>query len=423
MRHESRYDIGDIKQDQDKKDVILNKLNALIYYTEGSIRKGLVNFDAQDNRFIGMPASLVRSFYFESDGVRIGRGPMVDASGNAFGNGNRVRGSRVGDTIVMENTQGPPNNAPATQAVTLTNFASAALYRYTPHVYNGNYNFSKFFNEWFKYPNGTLIQVQAGSQVYVIDNGLKRPISSFVMNQRGLDPVKVVTVSALEFSEFTDGEVMTPSDGSLLKNSIGQIFLMEGGARRRLSSFVAVQRKLDLGQAVVVSDQEILSYRDGGVALPKEGTLVKSRENAAVYVITNNEKRLLTAFVFKQRTFLSSDILTAEPGELDTYPSGSIMPPLDGTLVKSQTAPAVYHVGNGLLEPLTYFVFQQRGFKFSSVISVPAEELAQWSVGKPMPPETGAISRIRSAWWPIKRRRFMPRRSVTALRTRTIFLN
>lgn len=349
------------------------------------------NFDSAGNRYIGMPSSLVRSFYFEVGGVRVGRGPMVDAGNNAFGNGNRIRVARKGETITLENTVGPPYNAPPTQAVTLSNFATTALYRYTPHVYNGNYNFWRFFNEWFHYPNGTLIQTAGDAKIFVIDNGLKRPISNFVIQQRGLDPATVVTLSGLEFSEFPLGEVMAPKDGTLLKNSLGQVFLIEEGSRKLLSSFVAIQRRLDLTQGVVVPDEEIQSYKDGGKALPQEGTLVKAKDNPAVYIITNNEKRLLSAFVFKQRGFKFADVLSAEPGELDGYPTGKLMPPTDGTLIKAKEEPAVYHVGNGKLEPLTLFVFQTRGFKFKDVIVVSKAELGGWDVGKPMPPPTGLL--------------------------------
>ena len=353
------------------------------------------NFDSEDTRYIGMPASLMRSFNFESGGVRVGRGPLTDASGNAFGNGNRTRTARRGDVIVLENTQGPPNNAPATQSVTLTNFATTALYRYTPHVYNGNFNFHKFFTQWFRYANGTLLQT-AGGSVYVIDNGLKRQISVFVMTQRGLNPAAVITVSSGELSEFTAGDVMPPSDGTILKNSAGQTYLMENGERRLVSSFVAAQRKLNLAAAVLVPDAEITTYRDGGRALPAEGTLVKSRDNAAVYMITNNEKRLLSAFVFKQRALKFADVLTAEPGELDTYPSGTLLPPNDGTLIKASEEPAVYYVGNGQLQPVTYFVFVNRGLSFRDVVSVPLAELNSWTKGKLLPPPTGMLVKGRS---------------------------
>ncbi|MDZ4243654.1 MAG: hypothetical protein U1C57_00960 [Candidatus Doudnabacteria bacterium] len=349
------------------------------------------NFDASDNRFIGMPMSLMRSFNFEVGGIRVGRGPAVDALNNAYGNGNRVRTARKGDTIMFENTQGPPNNAPQYQQVTLSNFATAALYRYTPHVYNGNFNFNKFFIAWFRYPNGTLIQTAGDARVYVVDNDVRRPISSYVVTERGLNPAAVITLSALEFDAYSLGDVVPPKDGTLIKNSLGQIYLVEQGTRKLLTSFVAAQRKLNLAEAVVLPDDEITSYTDGGKALPAEGTLVKSKDNPAVYVITNNEKRLLSAFVFKQRKYSFADVLSAEAGELDGYPTGPLMAPLDGTLIKAAEEPAVYHVTNGQLQPLTFFVFTNRGFRFRDVISVPKAELATWELGKPMPPPTGLL--------------------------------
>lgn len=355
------------------------------------------NFDSADNRYIGMPSSLVRSFYFESGGARVGRGPLVDAGNNAFGNGNRVRTARMGDTITFENTTGAPNNAPATQVVTLSNFATTALYRYTPHVYNGNYNFSKFFTAWFRYPNGTLIAVAGDPKIYVIDNGLKRQISQLVITQRGLKLGALVGVSSVELSQYQTGDVMPPKDGTLLKNSQGLLFVIEDSARKSISTFVAAQRNLDALSAVAVPDDEVASYKDGGRALPLEGTLVKSRDNPAVYIITNDQKRLLSGFIFKQRGLKFADVLTAEPGELDTYPAGRLMTPLDGTLIKAAAEPAVYHVGNGQLEPLTLFVFTERGFRFKDVISVPQSELAEWEIGKPMPPSTGLLVKAKSS--------------------------
>ncbi len=349
------------------------------------------NFDAQENRYIGMPASLMRSFYYEVGGVRVGRGPMVDANNNSYGNGNRIRISRTGDTITLENTQGPPNNAPQYQTVILSNFATTALYRYTPHIYNGNYNFWKFFNEWFRYPNGTLLQTGSDSKIYVTDNGFRRQISTFVMTQRGLNSANIISVSNLEIAEFPVGDVMPPVDGTILRDSSNKYYLIDQDVRKLLSSFVAVQRKVDLATAQILPDIEIQSYKDGGVALPAEGTLVKSQDSPAVYIITNNQKRLLSAFVFKQRGYKFADVLEAKPGELDTYPTGLVMPPFDGTLVKAKDSPAVYHVGNGLLEPLTYFVFVERDFRFRDVISVDAVELELWQKGKPMPPPTGTL--------------------------------
>src|SRR3990167_8590122 len=277
----------------------------------GFYRQLFGTFDGEGNRWLGAAASLMRSFRAEVGGARVGRGPMVDAQNTTYGRP-VVRTARVGDSITLDNTLNGYSGVQQQQTVTLGNYATAALYRYTPHVYNGNYNFWKFYSTWFKYPNGTVIQTAGDARIYIIDNGLKRPISLFVIGERELDPTSVITVSSLEFNEFPRGEVVPPKDGTLLKNSIGQVFLIEAGTRKLLSSFVATQRKLNPASATVVPDDEIQSYTDGGRALPEEGTLVKSKDNPAVYIIINYEKRLLSGFVFKQRGYSFANVRSEE---------------------------------------------------------------------------------------------------------------
>ena len=62
---------------------------------------------------------------------------------------NKKTGYQVGDTIRVHNTYPNHHNAPREQYVYIDNRATAALYRYTPHVYNGNYRFWHLYNEWF----------------------------------------------------------------------------------------------------------------------------------------------------------------------------------------------------------------------------------------------------------------------------------
>jgi hypothetical protein len=50
---------------------------------------------------------------------------------------------KVGETRILANT------GYANISVTFQNKSTASLYRYTPHVFNGNYNFWKYFNDWF----------------------------------------------------------------------------------------------------------------------------------------------------------------------------------------------------------------------------------------------------------------------------------
>ena len=95
--------------------------------------------------------------------------------------------------------------------------ATAALYRYTPHVFNGNYNFWKFFQEWFKYPNGTLVALAGGAETYVIEDGSKQLVPDFVAQARGLNIAGKVTISPNEYADYPTGTVYGPADNTVIK--------------------------------------------------------------------------------------------------------------------------------------------------------------------------------------------------------------
>ena len=59
---------------------------------------------------------------------------------------------QVGQWMHFYNTFPNPYGGPPEQDVHIDNQATASLYRYTPHVYNGNYNFWRLFNQWFVDP-------------------------------------------------------------------------------------------------------------------------------------------------------------------------------------------------------------------------------------------------------------------------------
>jgi hypothetical protein len=137
------------------------------------------NYDSANNRYIGASKSLMKSF--STDG---GRGPIINGSS-----------AKVGQTITIENTTGAPYNAPASTLVTLANKATAALYRYTPHVFNGNYNFWKFFQNWFRFPNGTVLGIAGDAKNYIIQNGTRMLLPDFVAKARNLSTVNINSTS------------------------------------------------------------------------------------------------------------------------------------------------------------------------------------------------------------------------------------
>jgi len=104
---------------------------------------------------------------------------------------------KVGQTYTFSNPYGAVCNEP--MSVTIETRATAALYDYTPHVYNGNYNFFKLLKRYFpktakNYPDGSLLQVSGEAGVWLIQNGQKRPFSSYSALISRFDTKKIINI-------------------------------------------------------------------------------------------------------------------------------------------------------------------------------------------------------------------------------------
>lgn len=355
------------------------------------------NFDAQGNRYIGAPDSLMRSFNTPN-----GRGPLVDVSNSVYGSP-LIRTSRVGDTIYLDNTQGPPYNAPATEKVTLSNLATAALYRFTPHVYNGNYNFWKFFSTWFKYANGTLLRVQPGNNIYIIDNGAKSLLVNFVMFSRGLDPNNpaIANVDSSSLNDYQTSAPYPPTDNTIVKvinsSGIGSLYVFENGIKYSLSTFGLQQRNLNPVNAFTASQQEADQFPSGGLLPPLDGTLVQAGGSKTVYIIKGGKKYALTAFTAQQLGISFKNLVVLTPNEVSQYADGGFLLPKDGTLLKFPNSQTVYILQNQLLHPISATVFKLYGYSFKDVAVINAGELANAAFGKFLTPPDGTFVQLENS--------------------------
>lgn len=338
-------------------------------------------FDGQGNRYIGAPGSLMRSFNTAG-----GRGPAVDANGNAFGS--TIRTSHVGDTITLQNTMGNPNAQP-TQTITLQDSATAALYRYTPHVYNGNYNFWKFYDQWFRYPNGTLLRLQGDNNTYIVNNGLKSLIPNFVITARNLNPNSAITVSPTELSSIDPGPLYGPTDNTVIKDASGKLFVFENSEKHPVSAFVLSQRGLNAANAIGVAQNEADMFATAALLAPKEGTMIQGANSKTVYVIQNQQRMILSGFTFKQYGYSFKNVAHLPQDEVDQYAGGTdFLLPKDGTLVKMIGSDRVYLLQNGMLHPISATVFKLRGYRNASVAILDSGELTAANVdGYVAPPE------------------------------------
>lgn len=322
------------------------------------------NFDAANNRYLGAPKSLMKSFNTPG-----GRGPWVNGGV-----------AKVGDTIEIFNTQGPPNNAAPSQMVTLSNSATAALYRYTPHVFNGNYNFWKFMNQWFRYANGTLIKASDG-KTYVIQNGTRQYVPNFVAQARNLNLASSISVSENELQSYPQDKIYGPADNTIVKVSgQTQMYVFINNVKHPASDFVIQQRKLNPSSALTISPEDSALFQDGSVLTPSDGTVVKGQGQAAIYLVDNGSLKLFSPFTFEQRK--AAKLVQVIPdSEINSYSKSGFVPPLEGTLIKASNDLTIYLVGTGLKHPLSAQVFKSRNLSFKNVATLSPDEVGSLALG------------------------------------------
>ena len=317
------------------------------------------NLDSSSNRYLGAAKSLSKSFSAQG-----GRGPSING-----------KVSHVGDTITLDNTLGGYDGVTPQQTITLLNSATAALYRYTPHVFNGNYNFWKFFTAWFKYANGSLLKLSNSDSIFIIQNGLKQPVPKFVATARALNLNNSTVVSQAELNDYQTDKVYGPSDNTIVKGGDGSKYVFIESVPHPVSSFVIKQRGLDPDLAYNITPDELGLFSIGSVLPPKDGTIIRGATNKSVYLVVEGKIKPYSAYTFVQNKITPKQIITVADSEITTYAVNGFVAPLDGSLIKSLNDNSVFLIQSGIKQPVLADIFKNRGYTLKQIAAISADEV------------------------------------------------
>lgn len=295
-------------------------------------------------------------------------------------------GFRAGQTYTVTNTGRPAS------IVTPANNATAGLYNYTPHVYNGNFN---FYNLWmryftFSYPNNTLLQVKGEPGVWLIQNGVKRPFLTKGALTSRYDLNKVIQVNKTVLDKYPKGAPIKFPQYSLIQSPAGTIYLLVDDTKRGIDSTEAF-RKIGFNPEEVVSAswEDVNAYSDGlpitATSSYPTGALLQDSVSGGVYYVTEGTKAPLWDRVLLKTKFKWKSITKETPEKLASYKT--VEPAIfnDGELLKSSISPAVYVIDNKKKRPITSGkIFEELGYSWKNVITVPVKILALYADGDPL---------------------------------------
>lgn len=293
---------------------------------------------------------------------------------------------KAGHTYTVTNTGRPPS------VITPVNNATAALYNYTPHVYNGNYN---FYNLWlryftFNYPNNTLMQVKGEPGVWLIQNGQKRPFITRGALTSRYDPEKVIPVNKNELDRYPTGQPIKFAQYSLIRSPRGTIFLIVDDKRRGFASAEAF-RLIGINPEEVTDAgwEDINAYEEGEPITESSvyptGALLQDKSTGGVYYVVDGTKAPLWDSVLLKTRFRNRSITPETPEKLAAFTT--VEPAIfhDGELLKSNAGPAVYVIDQGAKRPVASGeLFEKLGYRWSNIIIVPPKILALYPEGAPL---------------------------------------
>lgn len=273
--------------------------------------------------------------------------------------------------------------------VTIQNRATAGLYNYTPHVYNGNYNFWKIWQRYFtqNYLNGSLLQAEGENGVWLIQNGVKRAFlsRSALTSRYNIDHIQIVAKADLD--KYITGTPIKFPQYSIVRLPNGRIYLLVDATKRRFANPEAF-RQLGFNPEEIIQAglTELDDYQEGEVITTSSayltGALLQDKTTGGVYWYSANIKYPIWDSAFLKTKYKNRKIIPVPSTQLATYQTGEPIRFEDGDLVKSDISPTVYVIENGLKRPFdSAETFLKLGYKWSNILTFSPKILGLHSDG------------------------------------------
>lgn len=238
--------------------------------------------------------------------------------------------------------------------------------------------------------NKRLIKAKTSSAVYMIEDGIKKPIiSAEVFKENKLNWSDIETVEAEELDSYAEGDVLNYPDGVLVKGSSPAVYVISGGRKRPVKSAKAFLRLgYKWNQIRKIRDAELNAYPTDSYVTETsdhpEGALIREKGKPGVYVIKGGKKRpIRSADIFNTRAYQWDRVLEVEKKFLDKFQDGDTETYPDGTIVQGEGRAGVYIIDKGKKRAFRSAKdFTSMKKKWSNIKKIKATEIDALSSGE-----------------------------------------
>ncbi len=302
---------------------------------------------------------------------------------------------QAGKPYTIYNTINPYlNSNKRSMTVIPENRATAALYDYTPHVFNGNYNFYKLWNRYFPsisrtYPDGSVIKAKNDPRVWLIEGGHKRLFANWSAFISRFSPKQIVQVTKADLNKYPTGNIIKFANYSVVQTPNKKIYLLVDKQKRPFVS-EAVFKKIGFnpGEIEVATVADLQSYKTGSSITATStyvtGALLQDQKTHKIYYVQNGTRALVDKILLPLK-FPYQRIIKVSSKKLEAYATTSPILLNEGTLVKTTSFPTVYLISGGKKRPFaSEAVFKKLGYNYANVVAVSSQFLYNYNMGKPI---------------------------------------
>ena len=234
---------------------------------------------------------------------------------------------------------------------------------------------NKWFS--LEYPDGSLLHADGETDVWVIQNGTRRTFKSLAVLQSRYDYVNMITVSKNDIDKYPEGPEIKFANYSLLRAPSGAIYLLVDDEKRHITSMDVFRTLgFNLEEVVEASFADLADYNDGKLismesAYPT-GALIQNNQTGGVYWVKDGVKQAIIDKTIMKINYSNFQIFSVAPDELQKYSNELPVRIKDGTLIKSNESSAVYVISDGTRRPIVSpETFSGMGYSWDNIKTVP----------------------------------------------------
>lgn len=291
--------------------------------------------------------------------------------------GKTISGIGPGKTTTIDGEPIVPKNA-----------ATAVLYTYTPH-FDGNEKFVRIWRDWFvpDYPDGSLLQDKTNGGVWLIQNSVKRPITSRAVLLSRFNEKNIIKVQPSVLETFERGPAISFQNYSLLRAPNGDIHLLSDETLRWITSgeiFRGIGFNLD--DVIDVSENDLTPFAVGtpidSIDASAQGVLIQNLKNGGVYFVEAGVKHPIPSPEVLKARFDKWPMQKKTEEDLTAYATGTPVVFPDGTLVAEKGSKTIFVISHGKKRKIADDAFKFYGWNKSQIVYTNNASLALHEQGE-----------------------------------------